>query len=71
MTPDEGGLPVARDDREFARLLCGGCPVQDECLELELRTAGDQTVGVWGALFEDDRRALHPLWLLRGGRGAR
>ena len=23
---------------------------------------GDQTVGVWGALGEDDRRALVPIW---------
>ena len=32
-----------------------------ECLELELRMFGEQTVGVWGALGEDDRRALVPL----------
>lgn len=53
-------------DRELATLLCAGCPVEDECLELELRTAGANTVGVWGALSEDDRRALHPHWLQRG-----
>ena len=29
-------------DRELAARLCAGCPVQDECLELELRTAGEQ-----------------------------
>jgi len=49
-------------DRELAALHCAGCPVQDECLESELRTAGPRTVGVWGAMPEDDRRALHPLW---------
>ncbi len=27
-------------DRELAWRLCAGCPVQDECLELELRMAG-------------------------------
>lgn len=52
-------------DRELAAWLCAGCPVQDECLELELREAGSDTVGVWGALTEDDRRALYPLWLAR------
>ncbi|GAA2806808.1 WhiB family transcriptional regulator [Saccharopolyspora taberi] len=52
-------------DRELAALLCAGCPVEDECLELELRMAGTHTVGVWGALAEDDRRALHPYWLRR------
>jgi WhiB family transcriptional regulator, redox-sensing transcriptional regulator len=54
-------------DRELAARLCAGCPVQDECLELELRMSGDQTTGVWGALAEDDRRALYPYWRrLRG-----
>ena len=33
-----------------------GMPGPDPCLELELRMFGDQTVGVWGALGEDDRR---------------
>ena len=61
-------LDQQQTDRELAARLCGGCPVQDECLELELRTAGDQTVGVWGALTEDDRRALYPHWLRRGER---
>ncbi len=55
-------------DRELAARLCAGCPVQDECLELELRIAGEQTTGVWGALAEDDRRALYPCWRQRGER---
>jgi WhiB family redox-sensing transcriptional regulator len=49
-------------DRQVAARLCRGCPVQPECLELELRMFGEQTVGVWGALGEDDRRALVPYW---------
>jgi WhiB family redox-sensing transcriptional regulator len=55
-------------DRELAARLCYHCPVQDQCLELELRTAGAHTVGVWGALNEDDRRALYPHWRARGER---
>lgn len=55
-------------DRQLATWLCDCCPVQDECLEVELRTAGEHTVGVWGALCEDDRRALHPHWRQRGER---
>lgn len=55
-------------DRELAARLCEGCPVQDECLELELRIAGQHTVGVWGALPEDDRRVVHEHWLRRGER---
>jgi WhiB family redox-sensing transcriptional regulator len=68
----DGDLPLWDEeylsDRELAAVLCAGCPVRDECLELELRIAGDQTVGVWGALSDDDRRALYPHWLQRGDR---
>ncbi|GAA4659654.1 MULTISPECIES: WhiB family transcriptional regulator [Amycolatopsis] len=63
--------PEARNDRELAARLCAGCPVLDECLELELRTAGEETVGVWGAMCEQDRRALYPHWLRRGERAGR
>lgn len=52
----------APSDRALAERLCEGCPVVDQCLELDLRTAGASTTGVWGALAEDDRRALHPVW---------
>lgn len=52
-------------DRELAARLCAGCPVIDECLELELRTAGEKTVGVWGALAEIDRRGVHRIWRWR------
>lgn len=52
-------------DRALAERLCEGCPVIDQCLELDLRTAGTSTTGVWGALPEDDRRALHPIWQRR------
>lgn len=53
------------DDRELAAKICAGCPVADECLELEFRTAGFTTLGVWGALAEDDRRAAYLAWLQR------
>lgn len=52
-------------DRELATRLCTGCPVPGECLEWELRLGGAQTVGVWGALNTDDRRALHKVWSSR------
>ena len=57
-------------DRELAATICAGCSVTDECLELEFRTAGFITLGVWGALAEDDRRAAYLAWLQRreGGR---
>ena len=52
-------------NRELATRLCAGCPVRAECLEFELRVAGENTVGVWGALNRDDRLALHKLWSCR------
>jgi WhiB family transcriptional regulator, redox-sensing transcriptional regulator len=45
-------------DRELATRLCAGCSVRSECLEYELRVAGEATVGVWGGLNADDRLAL-------------
>jgi WhiB family redox-sensing transcriptional regulator len=55
----------APSDRDLAARLCVGCPVIDQCRELELRTAGVDTTGVWGAMPEGDRRALHPIWQRR------
>ncbi|APU15177.1 MULTISPECIES: WhiB family transcriptional regulator [Actinoalloteichus] len=49
-------------DRALAAHFCAGCPVQDECLALELHTAGAETHGIWGGFAEDDRRALHHIW---------
>lgn len=56
-------------DRWLAAWLCAGCPVHAECLEVELRGAGADTVGVWGGLTEDDRRALVDLWQAHPDRG--
>jgi WhiB family transcriptional regulator, redox-sensing transcriptional regulator len=61
--PDWTGADLT--DRELAARICQNCTVQLGCLELELRTVGANTLGVWGALSEDDRRALYPLWLAR------
>ncbi len=55
----------APSDRELAVRLCAGCSVIDQCRELDLRTAGADTTGVWGALAEGDRRALHRIWQRR------
>lgn len=55
----------APSDRALAQRLCVGCPVIDQCLELELRTTGANTTGVWGATCDDDRRALHQVWQQR------
>jgi len=61
--PELSGVEDA--DMELAAWLCAGCPVMDECLELELRSAGEDTVGVWGGLSEVDRRAIGRVWKWR------
>jgi WhiB family redox-sensing transcriptional regulator len=66
--PDVGDAVMP--DRALAARMCAGCPVQRECLELELRTDGAETAGVWGGLCEVDRRALHKAWLARRTRAA-
>jgi WhiB family redox-sensing transcriptional regulator len=55
----------ALTDRQLASRICADCPVQSECLELELRTSGEHALGVWGALPAEDVRALCPVWRAR------
>ena len=62
---EPGWDDCAPSDRALATRLCQGCPVIDQCIELDLRIDGPCTTGVWGALPEDDRRALHPIWQRR------
>jgi WhiB family redox-sensing transcriptional regulator len=57
-----GWLHDEYTDPGHAARLCAGCPVRDECTELELRLIGDQTVGLWGAFGEGGRQALHRVW---------
>jgi WhiB family redox-sensing transcriptional regulator len=51
----------------------GGPPsIGDEPMpDRALRTAGAATTGVWGALCEVDRRALHTAWHTRRNRSER
>ncbi|MDV6012223.1 WhiB family transcriptional regulator [Haloechinothrix sp. LS1_15] len=58
--PEHSGIEDA--DRALAAWLCAGCPVMEECLELELRAGGEHTVGVWGGMCEQDRQRLYPIW---------
>lgn len=62
------GTQLGRD-RARAATECAGCPVRNECLELELRVGGRDTAGIWGGLCERDRIALYPAWLCDRGLG--
>ncbi|OLT40549.1 transcription factor WhiB [Saccharomonospora sp. CUA-673] len=63
LLPDLTG--AADPDRALASWACAGCPVIQECLELELREAGEDTLGIWGALSDTDRRRVHRVWKWR------
>jgi WhiB family redox-sensing transcriptional regulator len=56
-------------DPDVAAQVCARCPVQDECLELELRLFGARKLGMWGVLGQDGRCALHTVWACRRGVG--
>ncbi|MEX0664164.1 MAG: WhiB family transcriptional regulator [Acidimicrobiia bacterium] len=53
-------VPEPRPDREArearAKAICGGCPVQVECLEYAVRIR--EWHGIWGGLNENERRLL-------------
>lgn len=57
-----GWLHDEYTDPGRAARMCAGCSVRDECTELELRLVGDRAVGLWGALGEGGRQALHHVW---------
>lgn len=57
-------------ERLTALRICAGCPVQWECLELDLRVSGVDTAGVWGGFGPEDRSAVHEFWVTRGTRVA-
>lgn len=65
LAPDPDWSGDELTDRRLAARICAGCPVRSECLELELRTSGDATLGVWGALPAEDVRAVYPVWRSR------
>ncbi len=55
-------FPRRAEDRPLAqvaeaKLVCGGCPVRQECLDWALETRQDS--GVWGGLSENERRSMH------------
>jgi WhiB family redox-sensing transcriptional regulator len=58
----EGTTDHDETDRELAARLCAGCPVLDECLELDLRWMADRTTGAFSGLTDADRRVIHAHW---------
>src|SRR5436305_8397651 len=53
-----GTTGAAVPDIEWAKTICGACPVQSECLDFALKTR--QEFGIWGGTTEDERRLLAP-----------
>ena len=48
------GYALVQIDR--AKLVCGECPVQRDCLDYALET--NQDSGIWGGTSEEERRSL-------------
>ncbi len=49
-------MPKAKDRRiAQAKVICAGCPVQEQCLAYA--TANDEEHGIWGGLTEKERGA--------------
>lgn len=49
--------PVSDTDADPAKRICGGCRVQETCLEYALSVR--EFEGVWGGLTGAERKALH------------
>jgi WhiB family redox-sensing transcriptional regulator len=41
---------------EYAKFVCSGCPVREECLMLALKRA--EPHGIWGGTTPEDRRSI-------------
>lgn len=41
---------------DYAKQVCGSCPVTNECLDFALAT--NQDSGIWGGLSEEERRVI-------------
>jgi WhiB family redox-sensing transcriptional regulator len=63
-----GTTGPAIEQIEAAKVVCGECEVQAECLEFALAT--NQDSGVWGGTSEEERRKLRKQWLARRRRTA-
>lgn len=55
-TDPEAWFPDLGGSSRYAKRICKGCEVKDECLEYAL--AHDERFGIWGGLSERERRKL-------------
>ncbi len=58
----------ALDQIASAKIICGSCSVQEDCLQYALQS--NQESGVWGGYAEDERRRLRKRWLAERRRRA-
>lgn len=46
---------------EYAKEICAGCTVRQQCLEYSLQFSDNGIVGIWGGMAGKDRRKInHP-----------
>jgi WhiB family redox-sensing transcriptional regulator len=63
-----GTTGFALDQIASAKVICGSCSVQEDCLQYALQS--NQESGVWGGYAEDERRRLRKRWLAERRRRA-
>lgn len=56
-----GETGPAAEQIAYAKSVCAGCDVADECLDYSIET--NQIAGIWGGLTEDERRPVRRQWL--------
>ncbi len=59
--PTQWWYPEAGDVREsvgYARIICGSCPVRQECLHTALSTPPGEDYGVWGGTTRQERKKI-------------
>lgn len=63
-----GETGPAAEQIRYAKKVCAGCDVVDECLAYSIET--NQVAGIWGGLTEDERRPVRRRWLAERRRRA-
>lgn len=58
--PIEVFFPADARSSRAAKIVCGGCPVREECLEYALAT-DPPLKGIFGGMTEQERRAIRRL----------
>ena len=63
-----GETGPAAEQIRYAKRVCAGCDVAEECLGYAIET--NQVAGIWGGLTDEERRPVRRRWLAERRRRA-